>query len=106
MIVLLSNGSLSKEATSNSGQNSLLDSSSFTFYKSDLNRVNKILFDVKASDATLSLCMFDTYGYSLSIDEKIYIDVYGQNDKIDSILSVIFKHRKAFSVRGMRFEQI
>lgn len=82
-----------EEFTDNAKEDSLLSSRSFEFTRTDLKHLDLLLQGVKGADTVRSLRMVDTYGYSLYIDGKKFIDVYGQNDKIESILKILVKYR-------------
>jgi hypothetical protein len=86
-----------KEFTNNLAQDSLLSSFTFEINKGDLNHLNELLTTVKSGDTVRSPRMFDTYGYSLFIDNKKYIDVFGENGKINDILRILIRYRKVFN---------
>jgi hypothetical protein len=61
---------------------------------SDMLKVDKIVEQIKAGDTLHSARMFDTYNFKFLVDQKKYIDIYGQNREIDKILKILFKYTK------------
>jgi len=70
---------------------------------SDIQKLDKIIEQIKMGDTLRSARMFDTYSFKFWVDQKKYIDVYGQNEKIDKILKILIKYTKGSNDRCQFF---
>jgi hypothetical protein len=87
---------LVKNSTNNNSENDSLISNYFFTINSetDIQKIRKIIEQVKTNDTLSSSRMVDTYEFELIVDKRKYIDVYGQNENIDRLLKVLFQYTK------------
>jgi hypothetical protein len=77
----------------NHKNDSLISNYSFIIdSKNDMSKINKLIEQIKASDSLHSPLMFDAYHFQFIVDEKKYIDVYGENKQVSDVLKILLNY--------------